>query len=273
MVDERLALLEGNQVGFGTRERSVRVQMRHRALHRQHRGLQRGVGVEDASEAELGQPLSRQHRGLAAEDDVAEMRARKLLRDSLELLLRDGRLHEEQVGTRLAIGVGPIERRLEAFHGASVRTRDDQEVPVVASVDRGLHLLDHLREGDHGLALEMSAALGEDLILELDRARAGALVEAKGAVEVQRIAESGVAVRHDRDLHSIANPRHVHRHLGRRGEPHVGRAQMAVRDARARQIDRLEARALDDPGREGMSGSWDQDTRSRCEQGAELLVQ
>ena len=59
---------------------------------------------------------------------------------------------------------------------------------------RGADLAAHLGRRDQRLAVEMAAALGKVLVLELDRVGAGALELAHGALDVERVAVAGVGV-------------------------------------------------------------------------------
>ena len=77
--------------------------------------------------------------------------------------------------------MGAIHRGVEAFDRDGVGARDDQQVGIGARIDRGLDLGDHLGARDHLLALEVAAALGEHLVLDLDRVGAGALQHLDGA--------------------------------------------------------------------------------------------
>jgi hypothetical protein len=86
------------------------------------------------------------------------------------------------------------------------------------------------------LAGKMPAALREDLVLDLQRVGAGALEQPDGAHHVQRIAEAGVGIDHQRPGKSLADRRHVLGELGQRDEPDVGDAEIGVGDARAGHI-------------------------------------
>ena len=65
-------------------------------------------------------------------------------------------------------------------------------------IDGGLDLAGHLGGRDEALVVQMAAALREALVLELDRARAGALEEPHRALDVERIAVAGVGIDDER---------------------------------------------------------------------------
>src|SRR5581483_2132181 len=74
-------------------------------------------------------------------------------------------------------------------------------------------LTHHLIRRDHLLALEMAAALGENLILEDDAGGAGALELLHAAHDVVQVAVTGVAVGDDRDRHAVRHAPHGVGHL------------------------------------------------------------
>ena len=96
----------------------------------------------------------------------------------------------------------------------------------------------------------MPAAFWAQLVLDLHGARAGALQRADRVAHVQRVAEAGVGVDHDRQLHRIADRRRVLGDLRQADEAEVGQAEKRVRQPRAGQIDGLEAELLDDARRQ-----------------------
>ena len=146
-----------------------------RALHAEHRGLQRGVGVEHAGEAELLQLVVRQRSGVLPPITMLTSCGHGSLAIAVDLLVVRRRLDEADVGAGLAEGVRAVHRGGEAFDGDGVGARDDQQIGIGARVHRGLDLCDHLGGRDDLLALEMAAALREHLVLDLDRVGAGAL--------------------------------------------------------------------------------------------------
>jgi hypothetical protein len=117
-------------------------------------------------------------------------------------------LDEQRVDAAGQVGLGPVQRGVQAFDRQRVGARQDQRVGTAARVQRGAQLAAHLGgAGHHGLAVEVAAALGEALVLQLDHRGAGALEAAHRALHVQRIAEAGVGV----DDHRHASTRSVMR--------------------------------------------------------------
>jgi hypothetical protein len=150
--------------------------------------------------------------------------------------------------------MGALQRRIEPERRTRVGPGDDLEIPVAARVDRGPDLAEHLRQGHDLLPVEMAAALREDLVLELDPRRAGALQHSDRADHVERVAEARVGVDEERDRDRVGHGRDMVHDLGKRGEPDVGRAEMHVGDAGARDVAGLEAEILHD-AREQRVGS------------------
>jgi hypothetical protein len=78
----------------------------------------------------------------------------------------------------------------------------------------------------------MAAALGRDLVFELDAVGARALQHAHRVAHVQRVAEAGVGIDDQRQAHRVADARRVvgyfmqaHEGLVGQPEPHVGDAR------------------------------------------------
>ena len=157
------------------------------------------------------------------------------------------RLDEDHVGARLGIGVGALERLVEALDRDRVRAADQRHV-ALARVERGLDLADHLRLRHQRLVLEVAAALGHRLVLELHRRGARALEAADRALHVEGVAEARVDVDDHGDRRALADGGERVEHLARRGEADVGEAEARVADRRAGEIRRLEPRLLDEHG-------------------------
>src|SRR5436190_17118225 len=131
-------------------------------------------------------------RSNAALDHVRDDRRRELFRDLLELLCRLRRLHEERVCARLLIYEAALDRLVEAERLAGVRAGDDEEVAIAAGLGGGADLGRVLLGRDHLLALEVTALLGPDLILEEYAGRTRVLEVADRANHVDRVAVAGV---------------------------------------------------------------------------------
>ena len=191
-----------------------------------------------------GFQLGRGHgRRLAALDHVGHQRHRRAERrdDAGEIVARFRRLDEQHVGAGLAIHRGALDRAVEALDRHRVGARDDQRLARAARIDRGADLAAHLLRRDQRLAVEMAAALGEVLVLELDRGGAGALELADGAMDVQRVAVAGVGVDDQVRGHAVADQRQRLGHLGHGDEPDVRPAEPRVGDGGAGDVERLEA--------------------------------
>ena len=87
----------------------------------------------------------------------------------------------------------------------------------------------------------MAAALRKHLVLDLQCVGAGALQHLDGAPHVQRIAEAGVGIDHQRSGKHLADRHDVIGELGQRYEAIVGNAEEAVGDAGAGDIGGVKA--------------------------------
>ena len=80
----------------------------------------------------------------------------------------------------------------------------------------------------------MAAALGKYLVLDLDRVGAGALQHLDRAPHVERVAEAGVGIDHQRTGKHIADGGDVVDQLGERDKAVVGDAEKACWRCRRR---------------------------------------
>ncbi len=199
-------------------------------------------------EAERLQFGGRQGRRLAALHHVGEQRQPppKRLGDAGEVVAAARRLDEQHVGAGLAVHLHALDGAVEAFDRDGVGARHDQGLARVAGIHRGADFSAHLGGRDQRLAVEMAAALGKVLVLELDRGGAGALELAHGAHDVERIAVAGVGIDHEMRIDAVADQRQRLRHLGHGDEADVGPAEPGVGDRGAGDIERREARLRGD---------------------------
>ena len=227
-------------------------------------------GIDADTVAHRRQLPRRQHRRLAAFEDVAERRLLELPRRGSELLGRLRCLDEPDVGARLEVRVHAVDRRLQTLDGARVRARDDDHVRIAPRVHRRLDLADHLRLAHQLLALVVAALLGRDLVFEMEGGDAGLLVLPHAADHVERVAVAGVHVGDHRDVQGVHRARDVLRDLGHREQAHVriaGRARVAA----AGEVDRLESRDLHEPRGQRVVGARHDGVGVFGEQLAQLL--
>jgi hypothetical protein len=143
--------------------------------------------------------------------------------------------------------VGSLESLLEAAHGAHVGSRDNLEVAIMPAIDRGPDLLDHLAKCNDILALEVSALLRENLILNLNAGGARAFKYAHSARHIHGVAKSGVGIGKHWDRDGIADRRNVFCQFAQGHEADVGNAKRHVGDSSAGDVNRLEAKFFDHP--------------------------
>jgi hypothetical protein len=96
----------------------------------------------------------------------------------------------------------------------------------------------------------MPAALGERLVLELDRGRSRPLEQPDRPLHVQRVAVAGVGVDDDGRLDAFAHMRERVRDFARRDKADVGSAQPRVGDRGPGEVKRLEAGRCGERGRQ-----------------------
>ena len=214
-------------------------------------GLRR---IDAEAETHRVEFLRRHHRRLAAFEDVDQGRTLDRPADNPQFLDILRRFDKADIGTGFEIGVDPVDRRLQPLDRARVGARDDDEIGVLAGVDRGVDLADHLGEADHLLALVMAAFLGRDLVFDVKGGDPRFLVLADRADDVDRVAVAGIGVGDDRDFDRF--DRHADKAdvLGEGQEPEIGIA-VRPRIAAAGQIDRLEPGLLDETRGQSVIGA------------------
>ena len=107
----------------------------------------------------------------------------------MDLLQRFGRLDEDHVGAGLDIAFGARDGGIETFHSDRVGARDDQRVVVGQRLARDADLAAHFPGVDQALVVQVAAALGKGLVLDVEGGHAGALHRAHGALHVGRAAK------------------------------------------------------------------------------------
>ena len=188
--------------------------------------------------------------------DVDEQRLADARRaDRAQLVLRARGVDEDDVGARGGVAVRARDRVLEAGHGDRIGARDDQRVAVGARVERRAQLLLVQLGRDHVLALHVTAALREDLILELDAGDAGALELVHGADHLRDLAVARVGVGDHGERDGRAEAAGVLDHLGRARDAEVGQPEGGGGGRIAAAVERLEAGALEQPAGERVEGA------------------
>jgi hypothetical protein len=141
-------------------------------------------------------------RGEATGNDVHEDRRRRKLRNGLaEELLGLHALDKADVRARRRRELEAVDGLVHAVHLRRVRAADDHKVgaarDLVARDDGGADAGDELLAGHDLFAEEVAAALGLDLVLDVARSDAGAVVLEDGARNRGRATEASVGVSDD----------------------------------------------------------------------------
>ena len=169
------------------------------------------------------------------------------------------------------IGVGALQRSLDAEDGAGVGAGHNHEVGVHAGIHGGLDFAHHFLHGDNLAAHHVAALLGHHLILQLDDGHAGLLVLADGADDVDGVAEAGVGVGDDGHAGGLHHVGGTHDHLAHAHQAHVGLAQVAGGLAVAGHIDGVKAQLADDLAGEHVVGAGGDDGLLAGKEFAHLL--
>ena len=219
--------------------------------------------------AQLLQSRRRLQRSHAAEHQIDQQRSLDIAGDAFDLLDALRRLDEDDVRTRLGVPIRPLDRGLQSERGPRVGPRDDEQVVVIASVERGGQRLFELRGVDDVLVGQVPAAFREHLVLQLDCRDTGLLVETDGAHHVHRCAVAGVGVGDQRDIaeHADEHPGALG-HLGGGDQSDIRQAEPGGRHAGAGHVRRRLTGAPGQMCRYPIENTWCDDEFAAIEQGA-----
>ena len=171
-----------------------------------------------------------------------------------------------------AIGLAAPDRFVEAQARRRVGARDDDEIGIAARGERRFDLADVLVHfDDRPRARKMPAALGRDLVFEMDRRNARRFELRDRAAHVHRVAVAGVGVADERNVDARRDAMRMARDQREIDEPDVGPAEQARRDAVARHVHRFETRLLDEARAVGIVNAGRDDHRAFGEALAQLL--
>ena len=115
---------------------------------------------------------------------------------------------------------------------------------VATGVDGRLYAITHLGWLDESLARTMAAALGGDLIFEVEPRGASPLQLLHRAADAKRRAKAGVGVDQQRQLVPAGDPSRLFANLAETGDAEIGEAERGVGDAGARKVEGAKARPL-----------------------------
>ena len=154
-----------------------------------------------------------------------------------------GNSAEHHVGAGRHVGLAAADRLVETAadrrHG--VGARDDDEIRVAARVAGGPDFAGRLFDWDHLLAGDVAAALGADLVFDVDRGDTRRLEILHRADDVDRVAVAGVGVGHHRNVDRARDVAGVGGHFGLGDEADVGQPQQGQRDVVAAHVGEFEA--------------------------------
>ena len=167
------------------------------------------------------------------------------------------RLGEEPVGPGVAVGLEPANAVVDAVHAAGIAAADDHRARIAAAGGRCGQSLAHLGRLDHPLAGQVAAPFVGRLVFELDRCGPRRLEQPHRLLDVLRAAEARVGIDHDRDRDGPGQDPRLFDELLAGEEADVRYAEPAGRKRRARKIDRIEARLLDEPAGQCEGGTDD----------------
>ena len=103
----------------------------------------------------------------------------------------------------------------------------------------------------------MAAAFRQPLIFDLDRGGAGRFQFADSPLDVDRLAESGVGIDDQGNLHAAGHPSRLGGKFREREQPDVGQRKSTRGKRRSRKVNRVVAGLFDEPCAERVERPWD----------------
>src|SRR5215472_11582671 len=132
---------------------------------------------------------------LAALDHIRhERHTAERSRNALQFLWRFRRLDKQYVRAGVTVGRSTGNCPLETFYRNCIGSSDYQCFTCVASIECSLYFANHFLRRDQRLAVEMSATLGECLVLKLDCVCSRAFKKAHRAANIKRVAIAGIRI-------------------------------------------------------------------------------
>ena len=167
------------------------------------------------------------------------------------------RFDKNRIDAELGERAGALDGVVEAIDAARVGARDDDEIGIGARRQRGFEFSFHLRQWDDFFAVEMAAALGRDLVLDMNGSDANAFELTHGAHQIDGIAVAGVGIGDHRNFHhrdDLRCPfdgfRHAHQANVRDAHAPGDRAAAEIRRFVAGFLDKPRRKAVEAAGRD-----------------------
>nr|WP_233500091.1 hypothetical protein [Gordonia sp. YC-JH1] len=205
-----------------------------------HRDPESGDRIDHRVVAEIPELLCGEQFRLAELGHVRQQRRVDRRAETLELGGGGQGLGEDEVGSGVDVRLRSVDRRIEALDAAGVGAGAHDEVLVAAGSDRGSQPAQHVVDRDHLLAVEVSAAFGVHLVLEVAAGQPGVLERRDGPGRTHRLAEPGVGVDERRQVGGSRGRSAARGDLGEGGEADVGQPQVGGQRG-ARDVHALES--------------------------------
>jgi len=179
---------------------------------------------------------------------------------------------EDHVGAGVEVGAAARDSGVEAFDTPGVGAGADDEAGTggVAGGGGAGDFFLHVIHGHEGLTVEVAAALGEYLILDVKSRGAGEVVLPESAAHHLGFSEAGVGVGEDGEASGAGDLADDEAELVEREEADIGEAE-GSRDGGARDIAALKAGPGDGAGDEAAIGAGESDAVG-VHEGAEAMA-
>ena len=156
---------------------------------------------------------------------------------------------KDDIGPSLLVELPPPYGLLQSQNGDGVGAGDEQEIVTATRKGSRLDLQRHFLGRDQALAWCVTALFWHLLVFDLNCLGTRLLVLLYGAAHVERVAVTRVAIGEDGYVHGADQVVDPLQHFRKGGQAGVGQTYVGSHVGITAEIDRLEPRPLDEPGR------------------------
>ena len=197
-------------------------------------------------------------RRFSAPEHIQQLGIRQVGRQFFDLFDRLRCLDKGHIRTRFHIFVHPLDSAVIPFDRQRIRTRDNDEIRVGLIFLDGPNLGCQFFRRHDGLAVEMAAPFGENLIFDVKTRNTRAFKPFQSVQRIQRVAISGIEIRNHGKIDRVYDLLETFGDLYRVDQPHIGYAR-APRNAATRGVEKTGTGRLRNACRQTVIDTWNQD--------------
>jgi hypothetical protein len=208
-------------------------------------------GIDHGRVAEVSELVEREQRAFAEFGHVGDERRFDGGGELLEFFFRLQGFGKNPVGAGIEVTFRAVNRVIKAGHAAGIGAGDNHQVLIGLGCGCRSQLGTHGQGLDERFAGQVSAALGELLVFELDGRRTGGFELDDRSLDVERFAKTGIGIDDQREGTGSRQKSRLLHQFGEREQADVGKGQHTGGKRRAGKVHGFVAAALDQAGKEG----------------------